>query len=555
MAALFICGCSSQTGVVPARTTAAITPADVKIREYIIADDSMQGRAAGGIGNVMMTNYVAREMQRLGLEPGGENGTYFQTIPMVQRYTDSASSITVGGEPLTIFTDFALTRPSTSVRFATSLPAGTYQTIYGGRLGDTTAVLSASDVNGKVMIFDAPLGTNGQPTATVNVPAGWMITRYPGAAAMMISTIDLMTAGQKAQLGGRGGGIAGPSAPVHTPIGLSISNRAAEKIIGGPLASVPKGARGKDVTLNIRFGETPVAYPARNVIAIVRGTDLVLRNEYVQVSAHSDHLANSARAVDHDSLKAYNMVMRPAGADQRVGVSNTQTSAQTLRIQAILDSLRKLHPPRRDSIYNGADDDGSGSTALLEIAENLATSQRPKRSIILVWHVGEEAGLLGSWWLSEHTTVPHDSITAVLNMDMVGRGEKVDAVIGGPKHLEVIGSRRLSTSLGDVLDSVNAKEKHAFDIDYSFDAKGQVQNRYCRSDHYMYARTGIPIAYISRGYHPDYHQVTDEPQYISYTGLANVAQLVRDVAVSLANRADRVRVDKPKPDPLAPCIQ
>jgi Zn-dependent M28 family amino/carboxypeptidase len=275
----------------------------------------------------------------------------------------------------------------------------------------------------------------------------------------------------------------------------------------------------------------------------------------VQVSAHSDHLASSSRAVDHDSLKAYNMVMRPAGSDPRVGVSNTQTSAQTLRIQAIRDSLGKLHPPRRDSIYNGADDDGSGSTALLEIAENLASAPRPKRSIIIVWHTAEEAGLLGSWWLSEHTTVPHDSIIAVLNMDMVGRGERSDNVIGGPRHLEVIGSRRLSTDLGDVVDSVNAKESPGFDIDYSFDAKGQVQNRYCRSDHYMYARTGIPIAYISRGYHPDYHMVTDEPQYISYTGVAHVAQLVRDVAVSLADRGDRVRVDKPRPDPLAPCIQ
>jgi hypothetical protein len=554
-AALFTCACSSQSGLTPARTTSAISPVDVKLREYVIADDSMQGRAAGGVGNVMMTNYIAREMQRLGLEPGGENGTYFQKIPMAQRYTDSASTIAVGGEPLTLFTDFSLIRPSTSVRFATSLPSGTYQTIYGGRVGDTTALLNANDVKGRVIVFSAPLGSNGQPTAVVNVPAGWSISRYPDAAAIMIATTDLMTTGQQAQARGRSGGISGPSALVHTPLGISISNRAAEKIMGSPLSSATLGARGKDVAIDVRFGETPTPYPARNVIAIIRGSDPVLRDEYVQVSAHSDHLASSSRAVDHDSLKAYNMVMRPAGSDPRVGVSNTQTSAQTLRIQAIRDSLGKLHPPRRDSIYNGADDDGSGSTALLEIAENLASAPRPKRSIIIVWHTAEEAGLLGSWWLSEHTTVPHDSIIAVLNMDMVGRGERSDNVIGGPRHLEVIGSRRLSTDLGDVVDSVNAKESPGFDIDYSFDAKGQVQNRYCRSDHYMYARTGIPIAYISRGYHPDYHMVTDEPQYISYTGVAHVAQLVRDVAVSLADRGDRVRVDKPRPDPLAPCIQ
>jgi Zn-dependent M28 family amino/carboxypeptidase len=119
----------------------------------------------------------------------------------------------------------------------------------------------------------------------------------------------------------------------------------------------------------------------------------------------------------------------------------------------------------------------------------------------------------------------------------------------------VIGSRRRSTDLGDVVDSVNAAKPTPYEIDYSFDAPRQVQNRYCRSDHYMYARTGIPIAYISRGYHPDYHMVTDEPQYISYTGLRNVAQFVHDIAVALANRNDKVRIDKPRPDPLAPCLQ
>jgi Zn-dependent M28 family amino/carboxypeptidase len=260
-------------------------------------------------------------------------------------------------------------------------------------------------------------------------------------------------------------------------------------------------------------------------------------------------------AVDHDSLKAWNMVMRPAGSDARVATSSSPTSEQTGRIKTILDSLRRLHPPRRDSIFNGADDDGSGSTALLEIAENLASGPHPRRSILLVWHTAEEAGLLGSWYFSEHTTVPHDSIVAQLNMDMVGRGERRDNVMGGPHYIQVIGSRRRSTDLGDVVDSVNAAKPNPYEIDYSFDAPRQVQNRYCRSDHYMYARTGIPIAYISRGYHPDYHMVTDEPQYISYSGLRNVAQFVHDIAVALANRNDKVRIDKPRPDPLAPCLQ
>ena len=247
--------------------------------------------------------------------------------------------------------------------------------------------------------------------------------------------------------------------------------------------------------------------------------------------------------------------MRPNGADPRVARTAPVTPAEIARIAAIRDSLGKLRAPRRDSIYNGADDDGSGSVALLEIAENLAGRNRPRRSVLIVWHTGEESGLLGSAWFTDHTTVPHDSIVAQINMDMVGRGEKRDNPVAGPRYIQVMGSRRLSKDLGDVVDSVNAARKEPYNIDYSFDAPRHVQNRYCRSDHYMYARTGIPIAYISRGYHPDYHMVTDEPQYISFDGLAHVAEFVRDIALAVANRNDRVRVDKPKPDPLAPCQQ
>ena len=221
----------------------------------------------------------------------------------------------------------------------------------------------------------------------------------------------------------------------------------------------------------------------------------------------------------------------------------------------ILDSLRRANPARLDSIYNGADDDGSGSVAALEIAESLVAAPRPRRSILFVWHTAEEAGLLGSGWFTDHPTVPRDSIVAQLNMDMVGRGTAEDVPRGGPRNLQVIGAQRRSTELGSVIDAVNARRGEPYVIDYSFDAPGHPLNRFCRSDHYMYARYGIPIAFFSRGYHIDYHVVTDEPQYINYDGLASVAGFVRDIAVELANRGQRLVLDKPKPDPKAPCRQ
>ena len=546
-------GCArSSAPLAPARTTAAITAEDTKSRIYLVADDSMLGREAGARGNYVMTEYIAREMQRLGLEPGGENGTWFQTIPMVRRSPDSTSTLLVKGDTLKVREDFIPIRPTATVRFSADLPVATYETVYGGRAGDSSVVLSAGDARGRIIVLDGPLGTNGQPTSVYTTPAAATIARYPGAAAIMIASLDLQSATARRA---SGLGLTGQTTPIRTPFGMLISNAAAAKIMNAPLASLKPGARGSDVRASVRFLDRPVEAPARNVIAIVRGSDPVLRGQYVAVGAHSDHVAPAARGFDHDSIIAYNRIMRPNGGDQRVAGPTVPTANQKERIAAILDSLRRIHPPRRDSIYNGADDDGSGSVALLEIAESLAAGTHPRRSILIVWHTGEEAGLLGSAWFTEHTTVPHDSIVAQINMDMVGRGEKRDNPAGGPRYVQVMGSRRLSDDLGNVVDSVNAARRVPYLIDYSFDAPRHIQNRYCRSDHYMYARTGIPIAYISRGYHPAYHQVTDEPQYISYTGVANVATFVRDIAVAVANRDDRVRVNKPKPDPLAPCQQ
>jgi hypothetical protein len=540
----------------PSGTTPAITIADVKSRIYRVADDSMLGRAAGEKGNFMMTEYLASEAQRLGLEPGGENGTWFQVIPMVHRSMDSTSSITLGDAVLRPFSDFALIQPSTSVRFATSLPRGTYDAVYGGRAGDSSFTLEPSQVNGKILVFDAPIGANGQPSGTYSTAAASSIARYPGAAAIAISVIDLLSPAARTGMRRRGNGLSDRNGvTIRTPLGMMVTSAAADRMMGGPLATMKPGARGQTVTVDARFIETPTAAPARTVIAILRGSDPALRGEYVAVGAHSDHIGIAARAVDHDSLRAYNRFMRPAGADSRVARTTPATPDELRMIRTAIDSMRKLRPPRRDSINNGADDDGSGSVALLEMAESLASGKHPRRSILFVWHTAEEAGLLGSAWFTEHTTVPHDSIIAQLNMDMVGRGTERDTPKGGPRNIQVIGSRRLSTDLGNVVDSVNAASREPYVIDYDFDAHGHVQNRYCRSDHYMYARTGIPIAYLSRGYHQDYHLVTDEPQYVNYAGVAKVAGFVRDVAVALANRNDRVRVDKPRPNPLAACQQ
>jgi Zn-dependent M28 family amino/carboxypeptidase len=252
----------------------------------------------------------------------------------------------------------------------------------------------------------------------------------------------------------------------------------------------------------------------------------------------------------------------PQGADSP---DPKPTPAQWARIRVSLDSLRRLHPARLDSIYNGADDDGSGSVALLEIAERFATAPvKPKRSVIFAWHVGEEEGMLGSGFFTDHPTVKRDSIVAELNIDMIGRGKPADAtgedkngklLHGGPGYLQLIGSRRLSTELGNMVEQENARDRLGLKFDYALDANGHPQNIYCRSDHWSYARWGIPIVFFTTGGHADYHQVTDEPEYIDYDHMATVTRLIHATAMNVANLSHRVAVDHPKPDPHGDCRQ
>ena len=173
-------------------------------------------------------------------------------------------------------------------------------------------------------------------------------------------------------------------------------------------------------------------------------------NTYVAVGAHHDHIG-MGRVVDHDSIRAFNAVVRERGADDPQ--PRQVTEAQWSQIRAILDSLRAAHGARLDSINNGADDDASGSVLELEIAEAFAKAPRkPKRSLLFVWHTAEEKGLFGAQYYSDHPTVPRDSIVAQINMDQMGRGDPVDKPPGGPNSLVVIGSRRLSTELGDLAE-------------------------------------------------------------------------------------------------------
>ncbi|HEX2202953.1 MAG TPA: M28 family peptidase [Longimicrobium sp.] len=526
----------------PRPTAAAITPADAMTRVYALADDSMMGREVGTRGGVKTAEHLAREARRLGLEPAGEGGTFFQTVPLEERALDPASTLSVDGAALALNTDFLPVPTVEGVfTFADRMRPQAAPVVFGGVLGGP--MISAEAAQGKFVLFTAP---------TYRFWSAGALDRYAGAAGIAVAVLDAtppdivsyFTADQMSLVE------TGKPAPA-VPALVIVTTGAAQRMMGRALAGLTVGATGKTVTGDAGFRLTQPAFPAQNVIAVLRGSDPVLRNEYVALGSHADHDGFAEKAVDHDSLRVFNRVLRPEGADEAAAPATPQANA---RIAAMLDSLRKVRAARVDSVYNGADDDASGVAAMLEIAEYLAAN-RPKRSVLFVWHTAEEKGLLGSEHFGEHPTVPRESIVAQLNIDMIGRGAVGDLPGGGPGYLQLIGSRRLSTQLGDLIEEINRAAGHGFTFDYTYDADGHPDNIYCRSDHYNYARWGIPVTFFTTGGHSEYHMVTDEPQYIDYEKLAKVTRLIADVTKSIGDRPARLVVDKPKPDPYGECQQ
>jgi Zn-dependent M28 family amino/carboxypeptidase len=547
-------------------TVADITPCDLMTRLYIYSADSMRGREAGSPDAIRATAYIEREVRRLGLVPAGDKGSYFQYMPVTARVVTSTSTITSGGKTFHVDKDFIVNGATADVKV-------TGDVLFGGVAGDTAEALTADQVKGKVVVLLPAAGGGrgafgrGRGAANPLAGAAAVLTIAPKLGRprfqpTLNDTVQLegqrayAAANPSAGRGGRGA-FGGGSA-----INATITPAVAAALLGKPADRAQKGDKGAAATITLHVANVPA--PTRNVIGIIPGSDPVLKNQYVVIGAHSDHVGFNQNPIEHDSLKAYNIVARVEGADSRGAAP--PTPEQWTRINQLKDSLRRVYPSRKDSISNGADDDGSGSVSILEIAEAFATAPvKPKRSLLFIWQMGEEKGLWGSQYFTNHPTVPRDSIVADLNLDMVGRGEATDVtgrdkenneLIGASNYVQLVGSRRLSTELGDIAEQVNQKQPTPFKFDYSMDANGHPQNIYCRSDHANYARYGIPVIFFTTGGHADYHQVTDEPEYIQYQHMARVDKLVFDIATTVGNLDHRVVVDKAKPDsPFARCQQ
>ncbi len=568
---------------VPRPTASDITANDLRTRLYQFADDSMMGRRMGELGNVKGTEYIASEFKRLGFKPAGDDGTFFQNLPYGPLgFEESASMMSVGGARLATRTDWIPVAPSALNAIGGTAKLADAATVFAGRWGDTAVVLDPAKFAGKVAVFIASptapgmaqarpatllrcdslpdrFGANAvirleasQAALTASRPSSAPVAAVRdrraiavGAAGVLIVGLDELNAASVTAAFAQRPSMqpSAPAAPAASMVGAVISNAVAARIFDAPLASMAVGTAGRPVSGAWDFAWRLGSYPSRNVIAVLPGSDPARATEYVLVGAHNDHVGTNPVGVDHDSLRAVNTVTRRQGANDP---ACRPTADQQRRIDSLIAYARSIRPPRRDSIMNGADDDGSGTVVLLEIAEKFA-AEKPARSIIFVSHQGEEQGLLGSRWFVNHPTVPLGQIVAAHNMDMLGKGRADQVKYGGPNSVQMLGARRLSRDFGDIIDSVNATRAEPMAIDKSWDVRENPLNRFCRSDQVSYVTKDIPVTYFSLGYAQDYHQATDEPQYIEYEHSARLARFIHDVMWAISERKDRPAITGNEP--------
>lgn len=527
--ALIVAGPVASAPATRAARSAAPRGAEViaaaQLRDYLsfIASNELEGRDTPSRGLDTAARFLATELARFGLEPAGDEG-FFQRMTMTRRRIDPAGSKVVLKDRTFAFGDEFI---------ASVAGSATAPLVYVGQGYVVKAkgidAYKGVDVTGRILIAGAgmPEGVSrgdlrGEPGEAWQSPTTYAAS-HGALGVVLIPDFQTLSGWNRArQAAIDRGSVAvdklasarAAAVPVVTASPALLSAlfegeklRAAEAF---ERAQSRKGGDAfelnKDKLLTLTVAANNETLSTQNVVAVWRGSDPKLKDEFVAVGAHYDH----------------------------VGVSATGA----------------------DRIFNGADDDGSGTTALLAMAEALARGQvKTKRSVLFVWHAGEERGLLGSRFFTQFPTVPIDRIVAQLNIDMIGRSRAAgdsgaaNATLTGPNEIYVIGSKMMSTELGELSERVN---KGYLDLafNYTYDNPDDPNRFFFRSDHYNYARKGIPIIFYFSGVHEDYHRVSDEVSKIDFAKMEKVTRTVYATMLALADAPTRPKVDKSLPAQL-----
>ena len=503
-----------------------------QIRSYLtfIAADEMEGRDTPSRGLDVTAKFLAMNLARWGFKPAGDDNSFFQRIDLRRDRADTGSTkVEYLGRTLTPGTDY--------------LPAGgsgtvTGQIVFAGSgwflKSKQIDAYKGIDPKGKIaVVFGTP---NMPPRGVMRADFGKQgedfmnpsdYARSKGVVGLIyVPDFQFLANWQRnrSRIMERGSTVVAKFAPqTSSPLpSIVVSPEMANAIFAGEsqsasgIFSASYGSNqpspfmmNTQKTITLSVANSTETVPTQNVVAVWEGSDPALKSEYVALGAHYDHVGSGCPPVGNDT------------------------------------------------ICNGADDDGSGTTALLGMAEALSKAPtRPKRSLLFVWHTGEEKGLWGSRYFVEYPTVPLNQIVAQINIDMIGRSKKEgdtnprNSELTGPNAVYVIGSTMMSTELGELVNTVN-KSFLNLAYDTKYDDPKDPNRFFFRSDHYNYARKGIPIIFFFDGVHEDYHRPGDTADKIDYQKMEKITRTIYMTLWEIANRAERVKVDKPLPSQMS----
>ncbi|MEZ4856982.1 MAG: M28 family peptidase [Gelidibacter sp.] len=479
-----------------------ITSSELKDLLYTYASDKFEGRETGERGQKLAVNFLKQQYENLDIPSPIAKDDYFQEVPLTSLKTIK-SSITVNGKAFENYTDFVVmgTIPSQTFDVNNIVYAG-----YG--IDDANySDYKNLDVNGKIVLVKAGEPTNADGTFVISgttEKTKWFegrqassakrdVAQQKGAKALLLMD-DAYFKRVAAYYKKRNESNYNGKIELNDKLKSSMAQILISDTLGKALyTAIETNDVAKTITTNIKINiESEMkAVSSENVVAFIKGSEKP--DEILVISSHLDH----------------------------IGITNGQ-------------------------INNGADDDGSGTVALLEIAEAFKKAQLdghgPKRSILFLHVTGEEKGLLGSSYYTDVNPIfPLENTVADLNIDMIGRTDPKRE--GDRNYIYLIGSDKLSTELHELSEEANNKYTH-ITLDYTYDNDNDPNRYYYRSDHYNFAKNNIPVIFYFNGTHDDYHQPTDTPDKIQYDLLENRARLVFYTAWEIANQPMRIKVDK-----------
>ncbi len=500
---------SAQVDSVRLRYGNTITQADLREHLNVLASDEYEGRETGAKGQKMAAQYIREHFTAYGIPPvpGAEQkgliSGYEQPFPL-ELSRPGGLSLVVDKTPIGFMQEFFYF----SEKLREDLAVDTV--VYAG-YGNKAQVekVHAATKGGVMLMLEDGIGVvkADRPStdffqqltrkAAVAEAAGArvLLVASPHAREMMEQYAHYITTPRMKLVDGKDKGA--KKSAVQT---IVIDKATAERILKKgklswkkALRTAEKPARVLPCSFASHFVSSEQRLQGENILGYVEGSDK--EDELVVITAHYDHI----------------------GKDEK-------------------------------DVYNGADDDGSGTVAVMEMAQAFAKAKAeghgPRRSVLFMPVSGEEKGLLGSEWYSEHPVFPLANTVADLNIDMIGRVDSVHS--NSPPYVYIIGSDRLSTELHRINEEANDTYVKLV-LDNTFNSESDPNRFYYRSDHYNFARHGIPVVFYFNGVHDDYHQPGDEVEKIRFDLLEQRARLVFYTAWELANREQRIVVDKPVP--------